>query len=348
MPDASPPADAPLRADASPPVRPPLLADPWATRGALPLDRWAERRGLPPLLMALMALAAGWILFQAVGAVLLGAALAAQQVSMAQLSANFEQVMAAHIREVLLSNTAGQVLGLALLAVGLAWAHSSRWRAFLRLRRAPLALLGLSVLGLAALLPFVYWLGALNEMLPLPDWLRALEAQRTTVIEGVLRSDLNVVFILLTLAVTPAVCEELLFRGYVQRQFERGLGAALGIAATGLLFGAFHLSAAQLLPLSVLGLYLAYVTWRTGSVWTGVAVHFANNAFSVIGATWFGEEAETSIETLETVQVPWYIVLIGLAGFGLVVAGLQRLAPHLLRERRRDREEEESAPPASS
>lgn len=286
---------------------------------------------MPPLLMALGALVVGWILFQSIGSALVGVLLATLDVPMAQLASDYGQIIQDHIREVILFNTVGQVLGLGALAWLLAWLHSSRWMAFLRLREVHLGLLALSVAGLVALLPLVYWLGALNETIPLPDTLQELEDQRRMMLEGVIQSDLGLLFSLLALAVTPALCEELLFRGYVQRQFERGLGVVAGIVVSGVLFGLFHLSILQAIPLSVLGIYLAYVVWRTGSLWTGIAVHFANNAISVVAATVVSEETETTSLALETVQVDGYIVVAGLVGFALVLFGMHRLV-HLLRD----------------
>ncbi|WP_437734985.1 ABC transporter permease subunit/CPBP intramembrane protease [Sorangium sp. So ce1335] len=86
--------------------------------------------------------------------------------------------------------------------------------------------------------------------------------------------------VLLLVAVTPAVCEELLFRGLVYAGLRRaGPAAAIGVAA--LLFGLAHGSVYRLLPTFSLGLALGYARHRTGSVFAGMLLHAVNNGLAV-------------------------------------------------------------------
>ena len=64
---------------------------------------------------------------------------------------------------------------------------------------------------------FTYWL---NQMLPLPDWADNMEEQAGGLIESVLimESPLEFLFTLMVVAVTPAIGEELIFRGILQRR----------------------------------------------------------------------------------------------------------------------------------
>ncbi len=311
----------------------PALADPWAP-GRIPLDGFLERHRFSPLFMALLMLVGCLVLFQLIGALGIVVLLVVQQVPAEQLSGNFEQMLAANVRELLVANSIGQVLGLALPVALLSWLHTSRPRSFLRLRRPSLELAGLALLGLVALTPIVQWLGAVNQSIPLPEWLEALEASQLQLIRKVLESDAGVMFNLLMLAVVPAFCEELLFRGYAQRQFERSLGVAGAIVISGVLFGLYHLRLSQVLPLAVLGLYLAYLVWRTGSLWPAVLVHFANNAFAVVLAEIATARSELSLSEIETMQMPWYIVGAGLISFALIIYVFQRTAPVMCRRRR--------------
>ena len=57
------------------------------------------------------------------------------------------------------------------------------------------------------------------------------------------------------------------------------------IVLNGVIFGAFHLSfetAFRFLPTAWLGILLAWVVWRTGSIWTGSLMHFLNNGIVVL------------------------------------------------------------------
>lgn len=91
--------------------------------------------------------------------------------------------------------------------------------------------------------------------------------------------------LLLTMAVLPAVFEEMVFRGLVFRALQRAGASALGtIVATAALFGAFHVFlhgglAAERFGLSLLmGLLLGALAWASGSVWPGIVLHALHNA----------------------------------------------------------------------
>ena len=180
------------------------------------------------------------------------------------------------------------------------------------------------MLGWAVLYPAVLWSGQLNELIPLPEWLQVLEDGQVEMIEGLLLGDdLSVGFLFVALALTPAVCEELLFRGYLQRQVERGWGTVTSIVLVGVLFGLYHLRLSQVIPLSLLGVYLGFVVWATGSVWTGTVVHLLNNGLAVMAAAYARQDPTLDLESAE---MPWYFGLAGLA----LAAGVV----HLLRQRR--------------
>jgi len=86
----------------------------------------------------------------------------------------------------------------------------------------------------------------------------------------------NLVISLLLIAVLPAVCEELLFRGMIQRGLER-IGAGWSIFLSGLLFGLFHFDFQRLAAQTLIGFLAAYVVYRTGSIFNGMILHFCNN-----------------------------------------------------------------------
>ena len=91
-------------------------------------------------------------------------------------------------------------------------------------------------------------------------------------------------WLLLLLAVTPAFCEEIVFRG-VLLAGTRTLDPWRFVMLNGAMFGAFHLSfqtVIRFLPTASLGIVIAWAVWRTGSIWTGVLMHFVNNASIVV------------------------------------------------------------------
>ncbi|KZK73658.1 MAG: abortive phage infection protein [Pelodictyon luteolum] len=84
------------------------------------------------------------------------------------------------------------------------------------------------------------------------------------------------------LAVVPAVTEELLFRGYVQGNYTRSMRPFSAVLLTGTMFAFFHMSAANLLPLALLGWYIGYIYSRTGNLAVPVSVHFVNNMAALL------------------------------------------------------------------
>ncbi len=78
-------------------------------------------------------------------------------------------------------------------------------------------------------------------------------------------------------AVTPALAEEVLFRGAVMQSLRPGLGRG-AVVVSALLFALMHLSPWRLVPTFLVGLVIGAIVLRTGSIWTGILLHFAHNA----------------------------------------------------------------------
>jgi membrane protease YdiL (CAAX protease family) len=53
------------------------------------------------------------------------------------------------------------------------------------------------------------------------------------------------------------------------------------IAASALVFSAFHLSLGVLVPIFITGLLLAWLYWRTGSLWAAIGAHAGQNALAL-------------------------------------------------------------------
>lgn len=308
-----------------------VVADEWERSGPIRLNGWLERQGFSPLVTAFFGLILAFILFQVVispiATVLL---LVASGVSPDQMLGDLPTLIEEHAASLLTANTIGQILGLALLSYLLARLHSDRPWAFIRMRRADAVFIVLGVAGLIAATPAIQWLGTVNEQLPLPDFIRGFEESQMELIERVLEVDTGLLFNLVVLAITPAICEELLFRGYVQRQAERGIGSARGILFSGIIFGLYHLRLTQALPLCVLGVYLAWLVWRTGSLWPAIVVHFTNNAIAIAIGAYISQRPDLDMADLERMDIPWLVLLLGLALFAVTIVGMQRAARQLL------------------
>jgi sodium transport system permease protein len=89
-------------------------------------------------------------------------------------------------------------------------------------------------------------------------------------------------FDLFLIAASPAICEELLFRGAILTGLRRGLGPWGAAIACGLLFGLFHLSPVKILPTAILGVILSWLVIASGSIVPAMIFHFLNNAAAVV------------------------------------------------------------------
>jgi membrane protease YdiL (CAAX protease family) len=103
---------------------------------------------------------------------------------------------------------------------------------------------------------------------------------------------------LFVIALSPAICEEVLFRGAIMSGLRQRMPAWATILVVGLLFGLFHLSIYRVLVTGLSGVVIAYVVYRSGSIWLGVIIHFINNGTAVL---------LMQPNTQETLQ-PWFDV----------------------------------------
>lgn len=97
-------------------------------------------------------------------------------------------------------------------------------------------------------------------------------------------TDLPQWFLVLGLAIVPAVCEELFFRGLLLQSLRRRRADWVAVVISGLAFGLFHfLVESSVAPLrflvtSAMGMVLGWVCLRSGSVLPAVLLHAVNNA----------------------------------------------------------------------
>lgn len=78
------------------------------------------------------------------------------------------------------------------------------------------------------------------------------------------------------------LCEEVFFRGFLFGGLLRGMRPVVAVALSALLFALAHGLIGSFAPLLLIGVVLAVVRWRTGSLWPGMAIHICNNALATI------------------------------------------------------------------
>ena len=108
------------------------------------------------------------------------------------------------------------------------------------------------------------------------------------------------VLIVFIVAVVPALSEEVMFRGLVQRSFEIKMKPFYAALITAIFFGANHFNPYGLIPLIILGLYFGYAAYMSGSILVPIILHFLNNFTAVMLYFIFGDDELIS----STVQKP--------------------------------------------
>jgi membrane protease YdiL (CAAX protease family) len=81
----------------------------------------------------------------------------------------------------------------------------------------------------------------------------------------------------------PGVCEELFFRGLVQRRLAAAWSPVAAIGVTSVLFAIMHIDPPAAMLALVLGIWFGFVAWRMGSTWPTMTAHASVNALWNIG-----------------------------------------------------------------
>jgi hypothetical protein len=102
----------------------------------------------------------------------------------------------------------------------------------------------------------------------LPEQLGADESTLLAVITGVF-----------VIAIAPLV-EEFFFRGFLYQGLRNSWGVPLGVLGSAVIFGVIHLTPDKWIPLIFLGIALALLREKTGSLWPCIMLHALNNSIA--------------------------------------------------------------------
>lgn len=120
---------------------------------------------------------------------------------------------------------------------------------------------------------------------------------------------------LISLAVIPAICEELIFRAVLVNALKHK-GELFAIIFSSIMFALFHFSLSQLIYPICFGLILSIVYLRTKNILFPILLHFINNAltlsiqyFSGSSTSTFTHSAATLICALITLAIWVYLIV---------------------------------------
>jgi len=130
------------------------------------------------------------------------------------------------------------------------------------------------------------------------------------------------IIVILSVALVPAVFEELAFRGALQPLLIKATGKPwVGIAIASVIFSAIHFQFYGFLPRVFLGALFGWFAYRSGSLLPGMLAHFVNNAGAAVTLWYTGSMTEDLFE-IET-----WTVLVSVTLTAATLLAYHRLMP---------------------
>ncbi len=181
-------------------------------------------------------------------------------------------------------------------------------------------------LSIIAAIPLINFLGEINQNIALPSslagiesWMQNSEKQAAQLTELFLNvNTIGALLInILMIGILPAIGEEFLFRGILQRLFHEWIkNIHVAIILTAFIFSFIHFQFYGFFPRFALGMVMGYLFYWSGSLWVPILVHFINNTFAVV--VFYYTHLEGFGKTYETVGTSENLMWIALISSAIV------------------------------
>ncbi|MFC5272105.1 CPBP family intramembrane glutamic endopeptidase [Adhaeribacter terreus] len=182
-------------------------------------------------------------------------------------------------------------------------------------------LLFLSALLALVIMPANSWLIDWNSKMVLPEalkgfelWAKEKEETLAELTRFLTRFDTigQMLIGLVAFALVPAIGEELVFRGVLQKNLARLLkNHHVAIWLTAFVFGAIHVQFYGFFPRMLLGALFGYLYFWSKNLWVPIAAHFMNNGFTVF-MLYLQQQNLIKANVESTDSLPWYMGLFSL------------------------------------
>lgn len=295
-----------------------LLPEPQQVQPQLEAEplTFIERHGISPVLFVFLSLIGIFLLYQGVpaiiSAIIFSSEIMRQQPIITQENVNGWRAFTG----------ISQLVLLLLPVLLLTRLVSFRPKALLQISVPKTATLLLPLVGVFSLQQMLQVYMTFQEKIPLPKSLESIVRELKDALEAATKlltgshSVPELLWVILIIAVIPAIAEEIFFRGLVQRTLEKQYSPMQAAIVTGVIFGAYHLNPSSFIPLAVLGIYLGFLVMRSGSILVSMAAHFYNNAYAC-AAIYFGK-GDDALITGDTQEMSTLMLLVTFWFFGLV------------------------------
>lgn len=154
------------------------------------------------------------------------------------------------------------------------------------------------------------------------------------------KGGVNLIIMILTSAVLPGICEEIMHRGMLLQTYKT-YGVKNAIIISSILFGLMHLNVSQFFYATIIGLIIAFVDMTSDNIIPGIIIHFMNNALSIYFTfayvnNWPGATTYAILTSLTDVFGGVFGFIFSLIAICLVVFGIIVLISKLYGETRGD------------
>ena len=222
-----------------------------------------------------------------------------------------------------LFNVAGQMLFILAPAIILAkLVYVENVSQIFRIKRPSIKEIGVFVLGLGILIPL------LQSFLYVQNFIFQQLAKNFTLFESIksFADDLDrmmestfgvlldansipeMLLVIFVVTIVPAFCEELFFRGFIQKSFELSIKPVWAILITSTAFAFYHFNPYGLLALIILASYLGFAAYQSKSILIPIIIHFLNNFVSVASYFIWGSDELINTNIVSTDEFVFHLV----------------------------------------
>jgi len=212
-------------------------------------------------------------------------------------------------------------------------------------RKSYLNLALLAILIFLTAMSFINYISELNQHIDIPNfiggsfsfhiagkefyckgieqWMKDTESQLGGFTDALLKMPglKSLAVNMLMLAFLPAMGEELLFRGTIQKLIAEKSGKVhLAVWLTAVIFSAIHMQFYGFIPRMLLGAMLGYLLVWSGNIWYPILGHFTNNGIAVL-LTYFSQHGyiDENVENVGAGNSPIVYAIVSLALTALIL-----------------------------
>lgn len=179
--------------------------------------------------------------------------------------------------------------------------------------------------------PLIAYSAQLNMMIPLPEWAATIDNDAISFLTKMLKMDSFWTYLIniIVIAVIPALGEELLFRGLIQRELSSMMtNQHFVVVISSIIFGILHLQLSSFFPKFMIGLILGYAYFWTKNLWYPIIIHFINNGLQV-SIAYFSADKIEEISDQDIPMVPVISLIISAILCAVIVDAILKRLNHI-------------------